>query len=452
VKVRGLRVELGEVEAVLDRHPAVARAAVTVREDRPGDRRLVAYVVPANGKVEPAALRAHSGRHLPDYMVPSAFVQLDALPLTPNGKLDRRALPRPVADAAGGRGSRTPREQVLCELFAEVLDQPSVSAGDNFFELGGHSLLTTRLVNRIRSVLGVELPVRSLFEAPTPASLLERMDAGGDEAGALGVLLTLRSEGSRPPLFCVHPLAGLSWVYAGLLRCLDAGHPVYGLQSPGLDGVSEPAASLDQMVAGYADRIAEVQPHGPYHLLGWSLGGNIAHALAVELQRRGASVALLAVLDAYPLDAYPDRSTSSPSNRRDVLAGLYEYHVRDQAGAAVAVDVPLDEAALRAAILEIYGREGHRWSQFDEAQRARILDTLANNALITESHTPRARLRGDLLLVTATRSHEDWMGPEVWRRWVDGRIDVVEVACTHEELVEPAHLPEIARAVSERFA
>ncbi|GAA2708879.1 hypothetical protein GCM10010315_06060 [Streptomyces luteosporeus] len=181
VKLRGFRIELGEIETVLAAHERVVQAAVVVREDRPGDRRLVAYVV---GDTED--LREHAAAELPEYMVPSAFVALDVLPLTPNGKLDHRALPAPASlRAGGGRAARTPREEILCGLFAEVLGLDGVGADDNFFELGGHSLMATRLISRIRTAFGAELPIRALFEAPTAERLAERLAEAGEARPAL---------------------------------------------------------------------------------------------------------------------------------------------------------------------------------------------------------------------------------------------------------------------------
>lgn len=176
VKIRGFRVEPGEVEVVLVRHPQVAEAAVIAREDHTGQKLLVGYVVSvADAPAEPAALRRHLAERLPDYMVPAAIVMLDALPLTPNGKLDRQALPAP--EFAAGAAPRTPQEQALAALFAEVLGLEQVGTDDSFFDLGGHSLTATRLLSRIRSTLGVELELDDVFETPTVAGLVSRLDA-----------------------------------------------------------------------------------------------------------------------------------------------------------------------------------------------------------------------------------------------------------------------------------
>src|SRR5262249_20627472 len=172
------RIEPGEIEAALTRHPSVAQAAVVARRDG-GDQRLVAYVAAAsNESIDVSALRAHVGQRLPDYMVPAGIGGLAALPLTPNGKLDRAALPAPGVTAGSGRLPRTAQEEVLCELFAETLGVERVGIDESFFALGGHSLLATRLISRIRSVLGVEVSIRGLFEAPSVAALGARLGEG----------------------------------------------------------------------------------------------------------------------------------------------------------------------------------------------------------------------------------------------------------------------------------
>ncbi|MFE9068523.1 amino acid adenylation domain-containing protein [Streptomyces violaceusniger] len=183
VKIRGFRVELGEIESVLRRHRSVAQAAVLAVEDRPGTKRLVAYVVAETGPVDVAALRAHVAESLPDYMVPWAFVQLDEMPLNPNRKLDRAALPKPTENATR-REPRTAVERTLCDVYAEVLAAPTVSIDDNFFHLGGSSLTAVRLADRIEAVLGAALPVRQLFEHPTPAELASFLSQGDTAAGA----------------------------------------------------------------------------------------------------------------------------------------------------------------------------------------------------------------------------------------------------------------------------
>ena len=201
VKVRGFRIELGEVEAAFTAHPAVGQVAVLVREDRPGDKRLVAY---ATGAAGPEELRAFVADRLPAYMLPAAIVTLDALPVTPNGKVDRRALPAPDYSGSEGRAPRTDAERSLCQLFGEVLGLAEVSIDDNFFDLGGHSLLATKLVSRIRTALGAELPIRTLFDHPTVAALTTALPRTGPVRPAL-------RPADRPALVPLSPAQQRLW-------------------------------------------------------------------------------------------------------------------------------------------------------------------------------------------------------------------------------------------------
>ncbi|MYX43215.1 amino acid adenylation domain-containing protein, partial [Streptomyces sp. SID89] len=223
VKIRGFRIEIGEVEAVLARYPGIARAVAVVREDIPGDKRLVGYAVPAPGRSPeqiaqlPGLLRRHAAGPLPDYMVPAAVVVLDRLPLTANGKLDRKALPVPdYALASTHRAPTTVREEMLCAAFAEVLGLPGVGVDDHFFELGGHSLLATRLVARVRALLGMEITIRALFEAPTVAALAGALVEAGPSRPVLAAGVRPQSlplSFAQQRLWIIGQLAGPSAAY-----------------------------------------------------------------------------------------------------------------------------------------------------------------------------------------------------------------------------------------------
>jgi acyl carrier protein len=218
VKVRGFRIEVGEVEACLAGHPRVRQAVVVAREDRPGDKRLVAYYV-ADGPagIGDEELRAAAARTLPGYMIPSAFVRIGRLPMTSNGKLDRQSLPAPEVTGSGGRGPRSAREQLLCDLFAEVLGAERIGIDDGFFALGGHSLLAVQLANRIRQVLGIDISLRELFDAQTVAMLM--LSADGAAGKSRPALRRRTSEGE----LLLEPVRKLRWGVAGVTRDASRG-------------------------------------------------------------------------------------------------------------------------------------------------------------------------------------------------------------------------------------
>ncbi|MYW44272.1 non-ribosomal peptide synthetase [Streptomyces sp. SID161] len=304
VKLRGYRVELGEIETRLAAHPSVQAAAVRLAEDR-----LVAYVVPVagGGPPEPRELRAFLERTLPDYMVPPVFVPLSALPVTANGKLDRAALPAPGPARATGAPDRTARtglQRTVAGLWAELLGREADTIGldDDFFELGGHSLLAARLMAAVARRFGVRLPLTALFEAPTVARFAELVSAGSEHS----LILSLRAPVTPAPLFLLHPAGGDVMAYRQLVTLLPAGREVLAVRSRALSGEAE-ADSLAAMAARYVDVVRERRPNGPYHLAGWSMGGALAVEVAAGLEAAGERVALVALLDsAVPGSGEPD--------------------------------------------------------------------------------------------------------------------------------------------------
>ena len=225
---------------------------------------------------------------------------------------------------AGTGAARTTHaaEEVLCGLFAETLGVERVGIDDNFFELGGHSLLAIRLIGPIRLSLDVELNIRNLFEAPNVGALAKRLVRGRPGLSDFEVLLPIRSAGNKPPLFCIHDAGGFSWPYSKLIRHIPAEHPIFGLQARNLTQRAMRPNSVGEMAADYLNIIRKVQPVGPYNLLGWSFGGLVAHAIATQLQSIGEEVALLALLDSYPVRPETDRS--------DLATTMKVYRPRSQ--------------------------------------------------------------------------------------------------------------------------
>ncbi|WP_439069624.1 amino acid adenylation domain-containing protein [Serratia nevei] len=297
IKLRGFRIEPGEIEVQLAASPWVREAVVQVcsTEHHP---RLVAWIVPT-ADVDRSALqgqlRAYLSERLPEYMVPSAYVWLDALPLTANGKLDRRALPEPERAAVGTREYAAPQgetETTLARVWCELLEIGQIGRHDNFFELGGHSLLAVRLSSQLRQQ-GITLPVQAIFNHPILAELAERIDRRTAEA-PLRKAVPARSSGSRPPLFFVPTGFGDHSYVFELAKEIDETFPVYAVPWP---AVEEKPATMSDMAASAVALIREVQPQGPYHLAGYSSGGVLAYAIAEQLQSAGEAVAFLGLID-----------------------------------------------------------------------------------------------------------------------------------------------------------
>ncbi|MER5556994.1 amino acid adenylation domain-containing protein [Streptomyces sp. NPDC002506] len=417
VKIRGFRIEPGEVEAELATHPGVAQAVVIARDYRSTGMRLLAYVTLAAGDGPDAdELRAHTARRLPEHMVPSAFVIMDRLPLAATGKVDRKALPLPeITSDAAYRAPRTPQEELLTAVFAQILGVGRVGIDDSFFDLGGHSLLATKLISRIRTVLGVEVPIRLVFQAPTVAELAAQLTGSSGftgESDPFGAVLPLRTGGSGAPLWFIHPGFGLCWSYLGMAVQLGD-RPVYGIQARGFDGSPLPE-SFAAMVVDYTEQILSVQQEGPFQLAGHSLGGALAQAVGAELQSRGHEVPLVVLLDAVPGSWFAQQS---------------EAH--------------LDRSESRDFL------EGYLPGDADDESRRTVVE---NGATVMVEHTRMVKEftqpvhRGTVLFFSATQSPE--AQPELWAPYVEGELHAYDIDSTHFGLTAPKPAAEICTLIN----
>ena len=314
VKVNGYRIELGEIEYHLQRHQEVENCVVAVREDTPGDRRLVGYVVPkAGAEVEPASLRDHLRSKLAEYMVPSAFVFLERIPLSANGKVNRKALPAPKRIASGtdadSDGPRDAVELQLIHLWETIIGVHPIARGDNFFEIGGTSLMAVRLFAQIEKSFGRKIPLAALFKSPTVEQLAQIL-RNDEHSTAWSCVVPFQSSGSRPPLFTVHGHTGEVLFYSHLARNLGADQPFYALQSRGLTG-ADAHLTIEEMATDYVREIRTVQPNGPYFLAGYCFGGRIAFEMALQLREHGERVAFLGVFDTYFAEPEAQESVDS---------------------------------------------------------------------------------------------------------------------------------------------
>jgi amino acid adenylation domain-containing protein len=452
VKLRGYRIELGEIETVLAEHPTVADCLVLVRDSAVAGRQLVAYIVctPAalDRDADAHALRAHLGARLPDYMIPASFIALDAFPLTPNGKIDRAALPAAPATAAP-RDPIAPRdtlEMTLVSLWADVLGVPAVGLRDNFFDLGGHSLLAVRLLARVERAFGQTVPLASILRGPTVEQMARLLR--GTNGSHTSALVPIQSGGSRPPFFCV-PGAGGNPIYLyNLSRELGPEQPFYGLQGAGFDGETAPHTTVEAMAACYVDAIRAVQPEGPYHLGGHSLGGWVAYEMARQLRRQGHDVPLVAIIDTpVPTAANQDARQEWDDARwiaelTDRIAKLLspDLRVSEEALRALAPDARID--AFRQALVDagVYPAEG------GAAHIRHTLDVFKAHARVSYTAPRDAGLERIVLLRTAVEpAHAACEPDDVSWGW--SRLAPTEVYMMpgdHLAVLRPPHVAALA--------
>jgi thioesterase domain-containing protein/acyl carrier protein len=453
VKVRGFRIELGEIESVLASYPAVREATVVVREDQPGDKRLVAYVTGEAKDLGTPELRRVLESKLPAYMVPSAFVVLEALPLTPNGKVDRKALPAPDGLPSETRDFVAPRdilELQLTQVFEEVLGGGPIGAKSDFFELGGHSLLAVQLLRRIEQATGRSLPMSALFEGATVehlAHLLRQEPRPWTPLVPMG-----REEGGRP-FFCVHPVGGNVLCYTELARALGPELRFYGLQAPGLEGVQAPLETFEALAATFVAAVRTVQPHGPYLLGGWSMGGGLALEMAQQLQRQGEQVELLAVIDGY---AGAPEGLLPPEDAAAVMTALFAQHLAAVTGEGTMMPdealAGMEPEQMLQHLLE-EGRKSAAVTPDTELPRLRALrQVFASNQRASAAWRP-GPYAGSIELFRTTDPGKDVADQErSWKQLARDGVVVHDLSGDHYSVLRAPHVQVLARLLKESLA
>jgi len=441
VKIRGHRIELGEIEHCLREQPCVTDVAVVASEIAPGDVRLVAHVV-SDPTQPPQAerLKAELSKRLPGYMLPSHFVWTDQFPTTPNGKIDRKRLPAisiGCDDASQPRRILAPRTDAECRvanIWFDLLGTDQVGVDENFFDVGGHSLLAVRLMAKLERTFDTELPLATLLEHSTIAAMAEFLERDKRTSATRSALVPLQNRGSERPLFCVHPAGGTVFCYLPLTQVLGAVQPVFGLQAVGMDGEAPPHESIEKMAGHYVEAIQSAQPHGPYRLAGWSLGGVVAFEMACQLEEMGEAVESLAVFDSLLM------SPARPFEDDDIISLLVEMLPGDDAQTIEQVrrmDQPAQMEYFRSR-----AEQARLVMPFsDESRLHRVFEVFESNLQAMFRYRPR-RFGGDVLLFRAAHHSTPLFGdPHLgWQHWVDGRLETHEIDCDHLQMLNEPHI------------
>ncbi|RUL78905.1 non-ribosomal peptide synthetase [Dyella choica] len=457
VKLRGFRIELGEIESALQ--AVASEVVVLAREDSIGDKRLVAYLVAHEGQVLPdeARLRAILAQTLPEYMLPSYFIVLERMPLTPNGKVNRGALPAPdmTRSEAGYVAPRTPTEEIMADLWAEVLKLDRVGIHDDFFALGGHSLLAVQLVSQLRKRAGIEMELRYLFSHPTLAALADFIDSSNASSRHPN-LVPIRTQGHSTPLFLIHPIGGEVQYAFDLARHLDDDQRVYALAASGIAAGETPYASIVDMASVYLDAMRHVQASGPYLLAGWSLGGMIAYEIASQLLAAGEDVGFVGMIDTGSSPYLRAQLHAQGTAGFDDCAALMHW-IADQPMAGADVRQHLAYAELMAcaqsgdvdAMIATLQREDLLPAQLDMALMKRVLAVYRAGAAagvgyeappITTTVTYFAADRGE---------GED--ASYGWSALLGEGLEVTRIGGSHVSIVKPPRIEKLARAITQRI-
>ena len=437
VKIRGFRVEPGEVEAALTALDGIAQAAVVADQGR-----LIAYVVPGAGRtIDATSTRAAVGARLPGYMVPSDLVVLGALPRTPNGKLDRAALAGAATTARATRSGVPPRDPLeyrILREFEAVLQRP-LGVTDDFFDHGGHSLLALDLVARLRSTCGLAVSVATFFEQPTVEQLA---CVGRRGASAFSPLVPLQTAGTGAPLFFVHQAGGNVMAYLALARQLAGRRPFYGLQAVGMDGITDPLTDVAAMAAVYVDAIRTVQPHGPYHLGGHSMGGKVALEMARHLEASGERVARLTVVD---VPGWAEEAFEIPGDASALthIVGQIEDHYGCRLDVTDLAE--LDEAAQYERVMTRMAEQQLVAPGTSRDELRGLLRVYKANMQAVLRYRP-ASVRADITAVVSTELAARAPGDASvgWQALTSGRVTVHVVPGTHLSILKAPVVAQVA--------
>ncbi|HDU6055787.1 TPA: enterobactin non-ribosomal peptide synthetase EntF [Klebsiella quasipneumoniae subsp. similipneumoniae] len=432
LKIRGQRIELGEIDRAMSALPDVAQAVshacvFNQAAATGGDaRQLVGYLVSDSGlPLDTAALKARLAEQLPPHMVPVVLMQLADLPLSANGKLDRKALPLPTL--GGERSGRPPEpgmETLVAAAFSQLLGCEVNDIDADFFALGGHSLLAMRLAAQLSRQLARQVTPGQVMVASTVGklSVLLAADLSDEQAQRLGLdaLLPLR-ESDGPTLFCFHPASGFAWQFSVLARYLSPRWSITGIQSPRPQGPMASAASLDEVCEHHLQTLLAQQPHGPYYLFGYSLGGTLAQGIAARLRQRGEAVAFLGLLDTWPPET--QNWAEKEANGLDP---------------AVLAEIARERETFLAA------QQGQASGELFCAIEANYADAVR---LLTTAHS--AKFDGKATLFVAEKTRQAGMDPQVvWGPWV-GELEVFSQNCAHVDIISPQAFEAIGPVVKE---
>jgi amino acid adenylation domain-containing protein len=441
VKIRGVRVELGEIETTLLQYPGVKETLVAIAANNSQQKGIVAYCVCKSISITSRQLRDFLKTKLPEYAVPTAFVFLDALPLTPNGKINRQALLElPLNQLETENDFLPPQDRLewqLSQIWSRILNVKPIGRNDDFFELGGTSLLALRLFEQIQSTFGKNLPLAILFQAPTIAQLASLMLDRGWSA-SWSSLVSIQPHGNQSPLFLIHAIGGNVLGYRWLAEALGTERPIYGLQARGLDGQQTPLTSIENMATSYLEEIKLIQPQGPYFLAGHSFGGFVAFEMAQQLMRQGETVAILALFDCFGPNGY-DKSTF-PQRLSIHINNLSELSLREK----LAYFTDRLEYILRSKIPCLRSKIPWSWQQryskladLMRSPEQRSIWQIQNlNFQANQQYTPTV-YKGKLTLFRArVRQAYGYFDPDGgWRGLALGGIDVHEIPGSHTSLL-----------------